>query len=43
MRFTALDVETANEVLASICQIGIAEYEDNLLIQELKTYVDPQD
>lgn len=43
MNFAALDVETANEDLASICQIGLAEYEDTALVREWKSYVDPED
>ncbi|MCL2029046.1 MAG: hypothetical protein FWG97_01290 [Deltaproteobacteria bacterium] len=34
MDFVAIDVETANADLASICQIGIAEYKDGALSQE---------
>ncbi len=36
MRFVALDVETANEDLGSICQVGV-------LTAEWKSYVDPED
>jgi DNA polymerase-3 subunit epsilon len=43
MRFTAVDVETANEDLASICQIGLVEYEGTSLVREWKSYVDPED
>lgn len=43
MQFAALDVETANEDLASICQIGVAEYEGPSLIREWKSYIDPED
>jgi DNA polymerase-3 subunit epsilon len=43
MGFTAVDVETANEDLASICQIGLAEYEGTALVREWKSYVDPED
>ncbi|NLT44740.1 MAG: transposase, partial [Thermotogaceae bacterium] len=28
MEFTVIDVETANPDMSSICQIGIAKYED---------------
>jgi DNA polymerase III subunit epsilon len=42
MRFVAIDVETANENLASICQIGIASFVDGNLASEWKTYVDPE-
>lgn len=43
MNFVALDVETANPNMASICQIGVARYADGVLAEEWKTYVDPQD
>src|SRR5262249_24058822 len=41
--FVALDVETANADMASICQIGIARFRNGTLADEWKTYVDPQD
>jgi DNA polymerase-3 subunit epsilon len=41
--FVAIDVETANADLASICQIGVAAYAASSLVDEWKTYVDPQD
>jgi DNA polymerase-3 subunit epsilon len=43
MKFTAVDVETANGDPASICQVGAAEYYSGALVHEWKTYVDPQD
>jgi DNA polymerase-3 subunit epsilon len=43
MEFVAIDVETANADMASICQIGIARFENGVLADEWKTYVDPQD
>jgi DNA polymerase-3 subunit epsilon len=43
MNFVALDVETANPNMASICQIGVARFTDGALAEEWKTYVDPQD
>jgi len=43
MEFVAIDVETANADMASICQIGIAQFRDGTLVEEWKTYVDPQD
>jgi len=43
MSFIAFDVETANEELASICQIGLVEYDGTSLIREWKSYVDPED
>ena len=43
MEFMAVDVETANADMASICQIGIAVYRDATLATEWKTLVDPED
>lgn len=42
-RFLALDVETANADLASICQIGLVACEGRSLTEEWRSYVDPQD
>lgn len=43
MKFTAVDVETANADMASICQIGLASYAGEVLLEEWKTYIDPDD
>lgn len=43
MEFVAIDVETANPDMASICQIGLARYKDGSLTEEWKSYIDPQD
>ena len=43
MGFVAIDVETANPDMASICQIGLARYKDGLLTEEWKSYIDPED
>ena len=43
MNFIAIDVETANADMASICQIGLAKYENGKLTDEWVTYVDPED
>lgn len=43
MNFVAIDVETANADMASICQIGIACFENGVLTKEWKTLVDPED
>ena len=43
MRFVAIDVETANPDMASICQVGIVACENGKLSDEWKTYVDPED
>lgn len=43
MRFMALDVETANPKMSSICQIGIVEFEDGKPIDTWSSLVNPQD
>jgi DNA polymerase-3 subunit epsilon len=43
MRFVAIDVETANADVGSICQVGTARYEDGTLREQWKSLVDPQD
>ena len=43
MEFIAIDVETANADMSSICQIGIAKFDDNKLIDEWCTLIDPED
>lgn len=41
--FFALDVETANADMDSICQIGIAEFQDNELVNQWGSLVNPED
>jgi DNA polymerase III subunit epsilon len=43
MDFVAIDVETANANMASICQIGIANFKNGVLAAAWKSYVDPED
>lgn len=43
MNFVAIDVETANPDMASICQIGMAKYSNGSLLKEWETLVDPRD
>ena len=43
MRFIAIDCETANANLASICQIGVAEFIDGQLSSEWTVLIDPQE
>lgn len=43
MDFVAIDVETANPDMASICQIGIAKYRNDSLSDEWETLVNPED
>jgi DNA polymerase-3 subunit epsilon len=43
MRFVAIDIETANPDMSSICQIGIAEFYDGNLVGEWSTLIDPED
>jgi DNA polymerase-3 subunit epsilon len=42
-RFLALDVETANADMASICQIGIVEFLDGRVVNSWGTLIDPED
>jgi DNA polymerase-3 subunit epsilon len=41
MMFTAIDVETANENLTSVCQIGIATIQDYELLNVWTTLINP--
>lgn len=43
MEFVAIDVETANADMASICQIGLAKYRDGILVEEWSSLIDPED
>lgn len=43
MEFVALDVETANPDLASICQVGVVRFVDGQIVEQWETFVDPQD
>ena len=43
MEFIAIDFETANADMASICQIGLAHYRNGSVFDEWKTYVNPKD
>ena len=43
MRFVAIDVETANADLSSICQVGIAVFEDGKQTNSWSSLVDPED
>jgi DNA polymerase-3 subunit epsilon len=43
MDFAAIDVETANPDMGSICQIGIARFSDGILLDEWISLVDPED
>ena len=43
MNFVALDVETANPDLASICQIGIASFSDGAVLDKWCVFVNPSD
>lgn len=43
MRFTAIDLETANSDMASICQIGMARFDDGRVVAEWSTLIDPED
>ncbi len=41
--FVAIDVETANADMASICQIGIAKFIDGELVEEWSSLINPED
>lgn len=43
MDFVALDFETANVDMSSICQIGLVSFTHGLLQKQWKTYIDPED
>ncbi len=43
MNFIALDVETANASLASICQVGIVHFENGQIADKWSSLVDPED
>jgi len=43
LNFIAIDVETANANMSSICQIGIAKYIDDQLVDEWVSLIDPED
>jgi len=43
MDFVAIDVETANADMASICQVGVAKYNNGVLAEEWSSLVDPED
>ncbi len=41
--FTAVDVETANADVSSICQVGVAAFEDGQVVSEWQSLVNPED
>lgn len=43
MQFAAIDVETANADLSSICQVGVAIFRDGTHVDSWSSLVDPQD
>lgn len=43
MQFVAIDLETANPDMSSICQVGLAIFSDGKLVGEWSTLVDPED
>lgn len=43
MGFVVIDVETANADLASICQVGIASYQERRLVDAWVSLVNPED
>ena len=42
MKYLALDVETANADYSSICQIGIAEFENGKVIDKWSSFINPE-
>lgn len=43
MNFVAIDVETANSDMASICQVGLVKVSEGKIVDEWVTYIDPKD
>ncbi len=43
MNFVAIDVETANPDLSSICQIGVAKYTEGQLVEAWSELINPED
>jgi len=43
MKFVAIDVETANQDIASICQIGVVTFEQGHVREAWQSLVNPQD
>ena len=43
MKFIAIDVETANQDIASICQIGVVTFDRGSVIESWQTLVNPED
>lgn len=42
MEFVALDFETANADMSSICQLGFVHFKEGSFQEEWKTYIDPE-
>jgi DNA polymerase-3 subunit epsilon len=43
MRFLSIDVETANPSMDSVCQIGVAVFDNEQLCAEWESFIDPED
>src|SRR4051794_2263706 len=43
MEFVAIDVETANADLASICAVGLVHFRDGEVFRDLSFLIDPED
>lgn len=43
IEFIAIDVETANPDVSSICQIGVAKFAGNRIVEEWVTLINPED
>jgi DNA polymerase-3 subunit epsilon len=43
MRFVAVDVETANPCLSSLCQVGVVVFDDRTPVESWRTLLNPDD
>jgi DNA polymerase-3 subunit epsilon len=43
MKFVAIDFETANPCLSSVCQIGVVSFADGRRTHSWKTFINPDD
>ena len=43
MDFTAIDFETANEDLASVCQVGMVQFKSGEIVRSYSSLVNPED
>ena len=43
MKFIAIDFETANPCLSSVCQVGLVTFDENSQVHKWKTLINPED